>query len=99
VEKIILLYFGFKKNESNKLIRRTQVTKDIKKLLGRTDDPSFPVVLNNALKRLVLDKKLLFRRYSRLGINNKGIECAVDILEDVKTRTEVTDWKDIIPNL
>jgi len=99
VEKIVLLYFGFKRNESSKLLKRTEITRDIKKLLGKEDDTSFPVVLNNSIKKLILDKKLLYRRYSRIGINKKGLKYAVQILEELKNKGTIKNWDDILSKL
>jgi len=101
VEKVILLYFGIKRNESNSLIKRTHITRDVREILGREDDNNFPVVLNNALKRLVQDKKLLYRRYSKVGINNSGLQEASNLLEIInkKNNTPVASWEDILRNI
>ena len=101
VEKIILLYFGIKKSESSNLIKRTHITRDIREILGREDDNNFAVVLNNALRRLVIDKKVLYRRYSRVGINNKGLAIASNMLDIInKNRKEpVENWDDILENI
>ena len=98
VEKVILIYFGLKRNESLKLVKRTHITKEVANILGRQDDNNFAIVLNNALRRLVVDKKVLYRRYSRVGINNKGLKVASSILEEIKKKSnkKITSWNDIL---
>lgn len=101
IEKVILIYFGLKKTKSSRLVKRTHITKEIAKILGREDDDVFPVVLNNSLRRLIVDKKLLYRRYSKVGINNKGLEVASNLFDEVKKRSgdAITSWDEILENL
>jgi len=101
VEKVILLYFGIKKTQGEKSVKRTQVTKDLKKILSREDDKNFPMVLNNTLVRLITDKKVLYRRHRMISINNKGLDYAISLLGEIKSNSEkpVKTWDDILEKI